>query len=219
MVLGLGTADETVFTVTGTSGTSSSNYSLTGVARLKGADKNLPTNTAVNCINVEDFFNQYETVVGGLTDMYDSTGLELTEIATPSNPAAGKNKLYTKSDDGFYRLNSAGTEVRLQDATKVVTTTDDATAVIDVTITDQYQLTAIANATTISTTGTGVAGQKLIIRLKDAGVAKALTWDGIFRAVGTTLPTTTVVSKTHYIGCIYNATDTKWDAVAVVVQA
>lgn len=102
---------------------------------------------------------------------------------------------------------------------RVVTTADDATAVIDVDITDQYQLTAMANATTISTTGTPTAGQKLTIRLKDNGTARALTWDAVFRAIGVTLPTTTVINKTHYIGCIYNITDTKWDAVAVVAQA
>lgn len=91
VVLGLGTADETVFTVTGTSGTSSSNYSLTGVARLKGADKNLPTNTAVNCINVEDFFNQYETVIAGLeTTVNDLDALVYQEgdfnLATDVDP-------------------------------------------------------------------------------------------------------------------------------------
>ncbi len=102
---------------------------------------------------------------------------------------------------------------------RVVTTTDDATAVIDVDVTDQYQLTAVANATTFSTTGTPVAGQKLTIRFKDAGVAKGLTWDAVFRAIGVTLPTTTVVSKTHYVGCIYNATDSKWDAVAALQEA
>lgn len=101
---------------------------------------------------------------------------------------------------------------------RVVTTTDDATAVIDVDITDQYQLTAIANATTFTVTGTPVAGQKLIVRLKDAGVAKALTWTG-FTSKGATLPTTTVVSKTHYIGLIYNLTDTTWDCVAATVEA
>lgn len=35
------------------------------------------------------------------------------EIATPSNPAAGFNKLYFKSDDSLYMLNSAGTEVEV----------------------------------------------------------------------------------------------------------
>lgn len=99
---------------------------------------------------------------------------------------------------------------------RVVTATDDATAVIDVDVTDQYQLTAVANATEFTVSGTPVNGQKLIIRLKDAGVAKALTWTG-FTAVGVTLPTTTVANKTHYVGCIYNSAGTTWDAVAVVV--
>jgi hypothetical protein len=101
---------------------------------------------------------------------------------------------------------------------RVVTATDDATAVIDCDVTDQYQLTAVANATEFTLTGTPVAGQKLIVRLKDAGVAKALTWTG-FTAVGVTLPTTTVANKMHYIGCIYNATATRWEAVAVVAEA
>lgn len=102
---------------------------------------------------------------------------------------------------------------------RIVTATDDATAVIDVDVTDQYQLTAIANDTTVSTTGTPTAGQTLIIRLKDAGVSKNLTWDAVFNAVGVTLPTATTAGKTHYIGCIYNATSSKFDAVATAVEA
>ncbi|MFA5037767.1 MAG: hypothetical protein WC479_11405, partial [Candidatus Izemoplasmatales bacterium] len=87
---------------------------------------------------------------------------------------------------------------------RVVTTTDDATAVIDVDVTDVYELSAVANATTFSTTGTPTDGQKLIIRFKDAGVAKGLTWDAIFVAIGVTAPTTTVAGKWHYVGCQYN---------------
>lgn len=102
---------------------------------------------------------------------------------------------------------------------RVVTTADDATAVINVDVTDQYQLTAMANATTISTSGTPTAGQKLIIRLKDNGTARALTWDGVFRAIGVTAPTTTTISKTLYIGCVYNATDSKFDILAVGLEA
>lgn len=71
--------------------------------------------------------------------------------------------------------------------------TDDATAVIDTDVTDHYELTAIANNTTISTTGTPANGDKLVIRLKDAGVSKTLTWNSIFREIGTTLPTATTV--------------------------
>jgi hypothetical protein len=101
---------------------------------------------------------------------------------------------------------------------RVVTTTDDATAVIDVDVTDQYQLTAVANATVFTVTGTPTNGQRILIRLKDAGVAKALTWTG-FTAIGCTAPTTTVASKTHYIGCIYNSATPTWNILAVAVEA
>jgi hypothetical protein len=102
---------------------------------------------------------------------------------------------------------------------RVVTTTDDATAVIDVGVTDIYELSAVANATTFSTTGSPTDGQKLMIRFKDAGTAKALTWDTVFVAIGVTAPTTTVAGKWHYVGCEYNAAATKWHILAVAVQA
>jgi len=102
---------------------------------------------------------------------------------------------------------------------RVVTATDDATAVIDVTITDVYQLSAVANATAFSTTGTPVDGQTLIIRFKDAGAAKGLTWDAIFEVVGVTLPVTTVAGKWHYVGCQYCAAASKFHVLAVSVQA
>lgn len=84
---------------------------------------------------------------------------------------------------------------------------------------DQYNFTNIAVALTIAAdTGTPTVGQKLIIRLKDNGTARALTWNAIYRAIGVTLPTTTVVNKTTYVGFIYNATDLKWDAVAATTE-
>ncbi len=101
---------------------------------------------------------------------------------------------------------------------RVVTTTDDSTAVIDVAATDIYQLTAVANATTFSTTGSPVDGQAIVIRYKDAGVAKALTWDAIFVAIGVTLPTTTTAGKWGYVGVQYNASATKFHVLAVTTE-
>lgn len=102
---------------------------------------------------------------------------------------------------------------------RVTTATDSATATINIDNCDQYQLTAIANNTTIATTGTPTNGQKLMIRLKDAGTGKTLTWNAVFRAIGVTLPTTTVAGKTHYIGAVYNSADSKWDVLAVGAEA
>lgn len=82
---------------------------------------------------------------------------------------------------------------------------------------DMVIATALSQATTIAApTGSPVQGEKLIIRLKDNGTARALTWNAIYRAgTDVALPTTTVLSKTMYCGFIYNSTDTKWDLVAV----
>jgi hypothetical protein len=88
---------------------------------------------------------------------------------------------------------------------------------------DQYNVTALAVPATIAApSGTPTDGQKLVLRLKDNGTARALTWtttSGAYRAVGVTLPTTTVLSKTLYIGCLYNAADAFWDVVAAAQQA
>ena len=76
------------------------------------------------------------------------------------------------------------------------------------------------NLTINAPTGSPSQGQGLVIRIKDNGTTRALTWDAIFRALsGVTLPTNTTAGKTHYVGMIYNSTDTKWDVQAVNVEA
>lgn len=88
---------------------------------------------------------------------------------------------------------------------------------------DQYNVTALAQPATIAApSGTPTSGQKLILRIKDNGTGRALTWttsSGAYRAIGVTLPTTTTANKTSYIGCIYNSDATFWDVVAVTTEA
>ena len=89
--------------------------------------------------------------------------------------------------------------------------------------TDLYKAEGLTGAITfLQPSGTPVDGQKLMIRLEDDGTARGITWTtsaGAFRAVGITLPTTTVLGKVTYVGCVYNSTDSFWDAVATVTQA
>lgn len=94
-------------------------------------------------------------------------------------------------------------------------TTDTGTA-LDVSTCDEFDVTAQAGALKLNNpSGTPVNGQKLIVRIKDNGTAQALTYDTQFRASSDlALPTTTVLSKTLYMGFIYNSADTKWDLVA-----
>lgn len=85
---------------------------------------------------------------------------------------------------------------------------------------DQLNIVGLTVAATFGApTGTPVDGQRLTIRVSDNGTARALAFNAIYRAVGTNLPTTTVISKTLYIGMIYNAAATKWDVVAVSQEA
>ena len=90
---------------------------------------------------------------------------------------------------------------------------------------DVYAATAQnVDFTVYADTGTPVNGQKLIFRFKDdGGQARPITWTGGvskgWRAIGVTLPTSTTLNKTVYIGCIYNAADDRWDAVAIAEEA
>jgi hypothetical protein len=64
VVVGYNTDFETVFTVEGKTGDSYYNYTLTGVTRLRGYDDDIPVDTTVNCLNNEEFFNQYVGYMG-----------------------------------------------------------------------------------------------------------------------------------------------------------
>ena len=85
---------------------------------------------------------------------------------------------------------------------------------------DVYIYTALAAGLTINApTGTPVDGDKLMFRLLDNGTSRSLTWDATYTVIGVTLPTATTISKTTYVGCIYNANNTRWDVIAVTTQA
>jgi hypothetical protein len=89
--------------------------------------------------------------------------------------------------------------------------------------TDLFVAEGLTGAITLAQpSGTPANGRKLLIRIKDNGTARGITWTtsaGAFRAVGITLPTTTVIDKVTYVGCVYNTTDSFWDVVATVTQA
>lgn len=103
---------------------------------------------------------------------------------------------------------------------RVTSTASTTTPTPDISSTDIYILTALAgNATFGSPTGTPVQGTKLMIRIKDNGTSRNLTWNAVYRAIGVSLPGNTVSNKTMYLGFIYNSTDTKWDLIASTTEA
>jgi len=103
---------------------------------------------------------------------------------------------------------------------RVGTVASSATPTPTADVSDLFTVTALAaNAVFAAPSGTPVDGQRLVIRIKDNGTARTLAFNAIYRAIGVTLPTTTVISKTMYLGMFYNSADSKWDVVAYAVEA
>jgi hypothetical protein len=98
VTVGWETDYETVFSVENKSGDSPSNYALTGVERIKGANVNLPENTPVNCLNNEEYFNQY---------LLTSSWYEITYSATPTIDGDNGPKQYiTLTDDAEFTFDN-----------------------------------------------------------------------------------------------------------------
>lgn len=76
----------------------------------------------------------------------------------------------------------------------------------------------LSSALSIASPGTGFEGQKQWHRYKDNGTARGLAWNAIFRPLGVSTPLATIPNKTVYVGTKYNATDAKWDIVAVAQE-
>lgn len=85
---------------------------------------------------------------------------------------------------------------------------------------DAVKITAQAASLTLANpTGTGIDMHGIVIRIKDNGTAQSIAYGTQYRAIGITLPTTTVLGKTTYIAAIYNADDATWDCIATGTQA
>jgi hypothetical protein len=94
-------------------------------------------------------------------------------------------------------------------------TTDTGTA-LDVSTCDEFDVTAQAGALLFNAPGgTPLNGQKLIVRIKDNGTSRVLTWNSVFAAsTDLALPRKTVVNKTMYCGFIYNSASSKFILLA-----
>jgi hypothetical protein len=101
-------------------------------------------------------------------------------------------------------------------APRTTTETSNATPTPNADTTDIHTVTAQSAAAAWAVpTGTPVNGQVLILRMKDNGTARAVSFDtgtGGYRATTeAALPTTTVLGKELYSAFIYDSTAIKWD--------
>jgi hypothetical protein len=148
------------------------------------------------------------------------TDANLTTIGNQSGTNTGDETVTTiKTKLGITTLSGTNTGDQTFLNARVQTVTSSAT-VTPVSTNDLVIITAQSVGLTLSNpTGTFTEGQALMIRIKDNATARTIAFDTNYRAIGVTLPTTTVISKTLYLGVIYNSTDTKWDVIGYNIQA
>jgi hypothetical protein len=151
------------------------------------------------------------TTSGTLAITLSGTALPIANGGTGATTLAGAS-IATYS--GTETLTNKRIDPRVTSAASASSLTPDISA------SDVYAYTALAAGLTINApTGTPLDGDKLIFRLLDNGTSQTLTWNGTYTVIGVTLPTATTISKTTYVGCIYNANNTRWDVIAVTTQA
>ncbi|PLC06412.1 hypothetical protein CY658_05100 [Variovorax sp. RO1] len=151
------------------------------------------------------------------TGIFGSAGVGSGDVVGPAGVTADRLAVFDGitgkviKDGGFTvaGLRAPAIQAVTSAATVTPTFADDI-----VKVTAQAAALALANPT-----GTAIDALGIVIRIKDNGTARAITYGTQYRAIGVTLPTTTVVSKTLYLAMIYNTEDTKWDVVAVGQEA
>lgn len=147
---------------------------------------------------------------GNLTGDVTSVGMATTLAASGVTAATTFGQT---TYDAKGRATASSNAVPTSSTASSATPTPDSTK-------GQFEVTALAaGATFAAPSGSPVDAQKMVIRIKDNGGAQTLAWNAVYRALGVTLPTTTVAGKTLYLGIIYNGADSVWDVVALAQQA
>lgn len=154
-------------------------------------------------------------------DNGDATITQVGNVVTVAGAALANSSPGTAADsvatiDGTQTLTNKRITSRVQSVSDAATITPNADT------NDCVDITAIAQAFTIANaSGTPTNFQKLIIRIKDNGTARAITWGSDYVAGGVALPSTTVISKILTIGFFYNTANSlnKWQCVASAQEA
>ena len=173
-------------------------------ANLKARANHTGTQTASTISNFSSAADaRISAAVGVTVQAYDSDLTAFAAKTAPTGAVVGTTDTQTLTNKRV--------------TPRVGSTTSSATPSINIDSYDQYNITALAAAVTgVTVTGTPTDGQKLLVRIKDNGSPRAITWGSSFVSSGTaTLLSTTATSKTHLVGFIYDSTAAKWVCVAV----
>jgi len=197
------------------------NQNTTGSAAKWTTARSLAGNSVDGSADV-NFSNKF--IVQGTAD----SGLSSAQFLGALSTGLVKNTTTT----GVLSIASAGTDYTTPSDTETMTNkritpritsiSSSATPTINTDNCDAVTITAqAADITSMTTNLTGTPNNfdKLIIRIKDNGTARAITWGASFVAEGVGLPTTTVISKVLTVGFIYDSVKATWGCVSVAQEA
>jgi hypothetical protein len=150
---------------------------------------------------------------GGFTQFPTCNGIP---TGTPANAITGTVPMIVNRAGNrlMAYLSSAWVDITTP---PLVALTDAATIALDASLGKEFTVTLGGNRTLGAPTNP-TDGQKIIVRVKQDGTgSRTLAYNAIYR-FSTDVPSptlTTTAAKTDYLGFIYNATDSKWDCLAV----
>jgi hypothetical protein len=188
VVVGWNTIYETVFKVESTSGTNSSDYALTSLTVVKGAGTttNLPEGSAVNCLNNEEFFNQYSDAINDVIDIVNQNQEDVDDLALTVTGA-----VIALTDEATPALDAS------LGSTFTLSATGNRTIAVPTNPTDGQRIVIVHYAS---------GGARTLALNSGTG--------GFLFGTDITTLTETTSGKRDLIGCIYNTTLNKWCVVA-----
>lgn len=170
----------------------------------------------VECIPTSYWVNSL--IDGILTSLNPDGTLKDGAVSTASILGANVVETAKIKDENVTRAKLA---VDTRPGLRPYTTTSTATLSPNVDNYTSYEVTAQAAALTIANP-TGTATDKTIIMffIKDNGTPRAITWGTSFSNIsGLDTLATTVANKWSVVGCVYNASVSKWQIVSISTEA
>ena len=151
------------------------------------------------------------------------TGVEKTciQIATGYDNDKTYKRYRTTPGGGVANWTSWSELTGASDRTLVTYSTTTTISNISSILIKQVNVTTLSNSLTITApiASQSEDGLTFIYRIRDDGVLpRTLVWNN-FTEIGVTLPTTTTLNKTVYVGTIYNDYSNSWEVVALTEQA
>ena len=189
------TANGTRIVVSNSGNTAANNYGFVSGGTLLGVDK-----FSIARLNTDSVYSDLDMMV------FDTAG----------NVGIGTTAPSTK-------LEVAGTvsasAVQARIIPRVLSMASSSAPNINTDLYDCVSITALAaDIATFTMSGTPVDFDKLMIRIKDNGTARAITWGSSFEAKGVGLPTTTTQGKVSTVGFLFDVVTGKWGCVAVTTE-